>query len=57
MVRRSENVQITITTKILKIVDAMVLKGIYRNRTNAIETLVREGLEKRDLIAFQEGLE
>jgi Arc/MetJ-type ribon-helix-helix transcriptional regulator len=49
-------IQIRLSENQLHLLEALVRKGVFRNRTRAIETFINEGLEKRNLINYKEVL-
>lgn len=54
MIKMSQYIGIRMPETMVKVIDSLVEKKIFRSRTRAIEQFVHEGLEKRNLINYEE---
>ncbi|MHA2248024.1 MAG: ribbon-helix-helix protein, CopG family [Candidatus Hodarchaeales archaeon] len=52
----SKVVTIRIAENTIKTLDTLVDKKVFRSRNRAIEQFIHEGLEKRQLIRYEEAL-
>lgn len=49
-------IQIRLSESQLSLIAKLVKSGVFRDRTRAIETFINEGLERRNLINYEEVL-
>lgn len=50
-------IQIRLSENQLYLLEALVKKGVFRDRTRIIETFINEGLERRNLINYRDVLQ